>query len=84
MSRMTTRYLYLVRHAEALPDESGLTESGQRQAVLLGRRLRDVPFAGIYHGPLPRAAQTAGLIKEQLRTEVPLEVRMRRAGVGSV
>lgn len=28
-----TRYLYLARHGEALPDESGLTEAGRRQAV---------------------------------------------------
>jgi len=45
MIRTATRYLYLVRHAEALPDESGLTERGRRQAVLLGRRLRHVPFS---------------------------------------
>ncbi|WP_432880934.1 histidine phosphatase family protein [Kribbella sp. CA-245084] len=74
MTRTATRYLYLVRHAEALPDESGLTESGKRQAVLLGRRLHDVPFSSVHHGPLPRAAQTAYLTKKQLRTEVPLEV----------
>ena len=73
MSGTVTRYLYLVRHGEALPDESGLTENGRRQAVLLGRRLRDVPFAAVHHGPLPRAAQTARLISEQLGG-VPLRV----------
>jgi broad specificity phosphatase PhoE len=70
MASTATRYLYLVRHGEALPDESGLTESGIRQAVLLGQRLRDVPFSAVHHSPLPRAAQTASLIGEQLK--VPL------------
>lgn len=61
MIRAATRYLYLVRHAEALPDGSGLTENGRRQAVLLGQRLQDVPFSTAHHGPLPRAVQTARL-----------------------
>ena len=73
MTGTATRHLYLVRHGEALPDESGLTENGRRQAVLLGRRLRDVPFSAVHHGPLPRAAQTARLIGEQLNG-IPLQV----------
>ncbi|MER7756712.1 histidine phosphatase family protein [Kitasatospora sp. NPDC097643] len=73
MTGTATRYLYLVRHGEALPDESGLTENGRRQAVLLGQRLRDVPFSAVHHGPLPRAAQTARLIGEQLNS-IPLQV----------
>lgn len=60
-----TRYLYLVRHAQALPDESGLTETGRRQARLLGRRLRGRPITVAYHSPLTRAAQTAQLITAQ-------------------
>ncbi|MFJ5776322.1 histidine phosphatase family protein [Streptomyces sp. NPDC093094] len=71
MTGTATRYLYLVRHGEATPDESGLTEAGRRQATLLGRRLRDIPFAAVRHGPLPRAEQTARLIGEQLKN-VPL------------
>ncbi|MEJ8640400.1 histidine phosphatase family protein [Streptomyces sp. MS1.HAVA.3] len=73
MTGTTTRYLYLVRHGEAASEESGLTEAGRRQAMLLGRRLRDVPFTAVHHGPLPRAEQTARLIGEQL-TNVPLRV----------
>ncbi|WP_055590065.1 histidine phosphatase family protein [Peterkaempfera griseoplana] len=73
MTGTSTRYLYLVRHGEALPDESGLTEKGRRQAVLLGQRLRSVPFSAVHHGPLPRAAQTARLIGEQLNG-IPLQV----------
>ncbi|MEV4068722.1 histidine phosphatase family protein [Nonomuraea fuscirosea] len=68
-----TRYLYLTRHGEATPDESGLTENGRRQATLLGERLRDVPLAAVHHGPLPRAAETAALIGKQL-PDVPLRL----------
>ncbi|MEV4944848.1 histidine phosphatase family protein [Streptomyces sp. NPDC053755] len=73
MTGTATRYLYLVRHGEASPDESGLTDGGRRQATLLGRRLRDVPLAAVHHGPLPRAEQTARLIGAEL-DEVPLLV----------
>ncbi|MEU6237916.1 histidine phosphatase family protein [Kitasatospora sp. NPDC047058] len=66
MTGTATRYLYLVRHGEALPDESGLSENGRRQAALLGRRLADRPISVVHHGPLPRATQTAQLIGEHL------------------
>ncbi|WP_026163403.1 histidine phosphatase family protein [Kribbella catacumbae] len=74
MSGTAARYLYLARHGEALPDQSGLTARGRRQAHLLGRRLRDVAFSTVHHSPLPRAVQTAGLIGEQLTNDVPLAV----------
>ncbi|MFJ3930044.1 histidine phosphatase family protein [Streptomyces sp. NPDC090029] len=65
---MTTaaRHLYLARHGQACEDESCLTADGERQARLLGRRLRGVPLAAVHHGPLPRAARTARLIAEEL------------------
>ncbi len=66
MTDTATRYLYLARHGEASPDETTLTESGRRQAVLLGERLRSAPLSAIHHGPLPRAKQTAQLISAQL------------------
>ncbi|MFG2497199.1 histidine phosphatase family protein [Streptomyces sp. NPDC048441] len=63
---MQDRYLYLARHGEATSEEGGLTEAGRRQAALLGRRLHGVPLTAVQHGPLPRAAQTARLVAEQL------------------
>lgn len=66
MTGTATRYLYLARHGEASPDESGLTDAGRRQAILLGRRLRDVPLTAVHHGPLPRAEETARLITDEL------------------
>ncbi|MFC5889454.1 histidine phosphatase family protein [Kitasatospora sp. CM 4170] len=73
MTETATRYLYLVRHGEALPDESGLSADGRRQAALLGARLASRPISAVHHGPLPRAAQTARLIGEHL-DGVPLTV----------
>ena len=66
MPLQATRYLYLARHGEAAPDESGLSHSGRQQAILLGRRRRARPITALYHGPLPRALQTARLVGEQL------------------
>ena len=57
-----THFLYLVRHGEAVPHDGPLSPAGEQQARLTGRRLKDVPLSAIRHGPLPRAAQTAGLI----------------------
>jgi probable phosphoglycerate mutase len=73
MTSTATRYLYLARHGEALPDESGLTEAGRQQATLLGRRLQGIPFTALHHGPLPRAEQTARLVRDQLEN-VPARV----------
>jgi probable phosphoglycerate mutase len=61
-----TRFLYVVRHGNADPHDGPLSQVGERQAQLTGQRLKDVPFRGIYHGPLPRAAQTAGVIAASL------------------
>ncbi len=57
-----TRFLYLVRHGLADPHDGPLSAAGEEQARLTGQRLREVPFSAIYHGPLPRAAQTASAI----------------------
>lgn len=66
---MSVRHLYLTRHAE--PDDDGrLTERGVQQATLLGRRLSDVPFRSVQHGPLPRARETAQLVAGQLHSHV--------------
>jgi len=64
-----TRYLYLARHGEARPDQSGLTAKGRRQAELLGQRLQDIQFSAVHHSPLPRAVETA----QRLGLDVPLQ-----------
>ncbi|OXM64661.1 MULTISPECIES: histidine phosphatase family protein [Amycolatopsis] len=55
---MATRYLYIARHGDA--DAFGnLTDTGRRQARLLGRRLAHRPIDAVWHSPLPRAADSA-------------------------
>src|SRR5215469_12892428 len=66
MPTAATRYLYLARHGEPLPDESGLSDAGRQQAILLGRRLRARAITAVHHGLLPRALQTAQLVGDQL------------------
>lgn len=66
MTGTAARYLHLARHGEASPSDSKLTDSGRRQAVLLGKRLRRSPLPAIHHGPLPRAEQTAQLVCGQI------------------
>lgn len=73
MTGIATRFLYLTRHGEASADESGLTDDGRRQAVLLGERLQRSPLSALLHGPLPRTEQTARLIRDQL-DDVPLQL----------
>jgi probable phosphoglycerate mutase len=65
MSRESTRWLYLARHAEPDADGAGLTLRGTRQAEYLGRRLAHLPLSRVTHGPLPRAAETARIVAEQ-------------------
>lgn len=65
--------LWIARHAEARPDESGLSELGRQQASLLGARLADVPLSRISHSPLARAAETARIVAQHL-PGVPVEV----------
>ena len=62
---MSSRYLYLARHGEAI-DEGELSPVGRRQAELLGERLAGVPLTSIAHGPLPRAAATAAIVAARL------------------
>lgn len=71
MTRSRARHLYLARHAEPGDGGAGLSDRGIRQAELLGRRLADVPFAAVHHGPLPRATETARVVAGQLSDEVP-------------
>jgi len=61
-----THFVYLVRHGDASPHDGPLSPTGEQQAKLTGQRLKEVPLSAIYHGPLPRAAQTAWLIADCL------------------
>lgn len=55
---MGTRHVYLARHGAT--DVFGeLTDTGRRQANLLGKRLTVIPVEAVWHSPLPRAAASA-------------------------
>jgi probable phosphoglycerate mutase len=43
--------------------DSPLTKKGSEHAILLGKRLADIPFLTIYTSPSGRAVQTAKLIR---------------------
>lgn len=62
---MGTRHLYLARHGAA--DTFGeLTDTGRRQANLLGERLAVIPVEAVWHSPLPRAAASAHEVARHL------------------
>ncbi len=67
---MTTT-IYLIRHGECKGNREGLfrgrydfplNELGIEQANRLRDRLRNIPFAAVYTGPLSRARQTAEIV----------------------
>lgn len=55
---MSTRHLYIARHGAADPFGE-LTDTGRRQAALLGERLATWPIDAVWHSPLPRATASA-------------------------
>jgi probable phosphoglycerate mutase len=62
---MAARTVYLVRHGAA--DAWGqLTDEGREQARLIGQRLAPLPIDVVWHSPLPRAADSAQIIADQM------------------
>jgi len=81
----------LVRHGETLWNQQGrmqgqhdspLTEVGVRQARLLGRRLKDVPFAALYSSDLERAYRTALSIADETGHDIVVDTRLRERHFG--
>ncbi len=69
--------LFIVRHADAIPEEDEIIPSGiyddlplsrvgRQQAQALAKRLGDVSFNAIYSSPLRRCLETAAPLAEQL------------------
>jgi broad specificity phosphatase PhoE len=77
--------LYLIRHAESVPNvepviggmrgDTGLTDRGREQAALLEQRLRttQLPVAHLYASTLPRAQETARYVSRALDVPIQLE-----------
>lgn len=66
------RQLILVRHGQYEQKTGALTALGRRQALLTASELRGVRIDAIHCSTLPRARETAELIKKALRSRVPL------------
>ena len=71
-----THYIYLVRHGEQQDAEHGaddgpLSARGRRQAELIAERLSGVPFSSVWHSPLMRASETAGVIADRMPAITP-------------
>jgi broad specificity phosphatase PhoE len=67
--------LFLVRHGQDLDNsrslvngrrDTGLTESGRKQALILAQSLRSKEIDLIYSSPLQRARETAAIISQEL------------------
>src|SRR6266487_6639029 len=76
--RNTAAELFIVRHADAIPDEDEIIPSGiyddlplsrigREQAQALAERLSDTRFDAIYSSPLLRCRQTAEPLAGRLR-----------------
>ena len=51
----------------------GLAETGREQAAAAGRALALEPVDAVYHSPMQRAAETAGIICAYLPADTPLQ-----------
>ncbi|WP_070119554.1 histidine phosphatase family protein [Bacillus marinisedimentorum] len=83
--------LYITRHGETVWNtekrmqgwrDSELTENGIRNAVLLGDRLRDIPFDAIYSSPSTRTRSTADLIKAEKDIPVIFDENLKEINLG--
>ena len=86
--------IYLVRHADALPDaaeivrggydEQALSALGRQQAEALANRLRDVSLAAVYASPMGRAIQTAGPTAATHHLEIQSVDGLREVALGGL
>jgi broad specificity phosphatase PhoE len=86
--------LYLVRHADALPDaaeivrggydEQALSALGRKQAEALANRMRDVSLAAIYASPVGRAIQTAAPTAATHHIEIQPVEGLREVALGGL
>src|SRR5260370_15316402 len=78
MRRETAAELFLIRHADAIPeadeiipsgiyDDLPLSRLGREQAVALAERLQSLSFHAAYSSPLRRCQETAAPLLGQLR-----------------
>jgi broad specificity phosphatase PhoE len=83
--------IYLIRHADALPDadevvdggydDQSLSELGRRQSLALAERMKEIPVVAIYSSPIKRAWQTASFVGDALGLKVCINEELREVGL---
>lgn len=86
--------LYIVRHADALPDADevvdggydaqALSALGRRQAEALADRLREISLTAIYTSPMARAIQTARPTALSHQLEIQPVEELREIALGTL
>ena len=83
--------LFVTRHGETIWNtqkklqgwkDSDLTETGRRNALLLGNRLQDVEFHSIYASPSKRTLMTAQLITKEREQLIIEDEDLREMNLG--
>ncbi len=86
-------HMILIRHGETVWNQqnrmqgqldSPLTETGLRQARLLGQRLAQIEFAALYSSDTGRALDTARTIASMTGHEIVIDRRLRERSFGVV
>ena len=87
--------LFLIRHADAIPEEdeiipSGiyddlpLSRAGRKQAQALAERLSSLSFDALYSSPLRRCLETAGPLAELLEMTPIVEEGLKEIRLGNI
>jgi probable phosphoglycerate mutase len=87
--------LFIVRHADAIPEEdeiipSGiyddlpLSRTGRKQAQALAERLSGLNFDAVYSSPLRRCLETAAPLAERLRMKPIIAEGLKEIKLGNV
>jgi probable phosphoglycerate mutase len=83
---------YFLRHGETVWNAEGrvcgrtdvpLSDAGQRQAQLLGLRLKAIPVQALYSSPLVRALETARLIGQIIGLDPIMDTRLAELNYGA-
>ncbi len=95
LRRENAAELFIVRHADAIPDENEIIPSGiyddlplsrvgREQAQALAERLGSLSFNAIYSSPLRRCLETAAPLTERLGITPIIVPDLKEIGLGQV
>lgn len=95
LQRANAAELFLIRHADAIPeadeiipsgvyDNLPLSQVGRKQAIALAERLKDIRFDVAYSSPLRRCQETAAPLVEPLGLTPTIVEGIKEIRLGSV